>query len=157
MGGREDLQDILMECLEQMMWVDKKWPGADDEERMEMRSRLMHIGLQLQPVIEARDVPWGAFTQAMELVAHASHNLNLLSLAEYTRKLSRLERKLRAATTDEGWDAYLEIDTLKSDEAARRSAWRCPGCQGQFEIDPFVATVWRQSPPTAEELRCTSR
>ncbi|HNY68406.1 MAG TPA: hypothetical protein PKM09_06775 [Bacillota bacterium] len=125
-GGREDLQDILMECFEQMMWVDKKWPGADDEERMEMRSLLMHIGLQLQPVIEARDVPWGAFRQAMDLMEHAAHNLNLLCTAEYARKLSRLEQELRAATTDEGWDVYLEIDTLRSDEAARRAAQRRP-------------------------------
>jgi hypothetical protein len=128
MSRLEDLQEVLMECSEHLAWVDCVWSDADDEERKEMRSLLGHIELQLQSLIEASDVPWGAFRQAMDLMAHASHSFDVLSLAEYTRKLSRLERKLRTATTDEGWDAYLEIDTLKSDEAARRAAQRCPGC-----------------------------
>jgi len=140
MSRLEDLHDMLMECSERLTWVDCVWSDADDEERTEMRSLLVQIELQLQSLIEARDVPWGAFTQAMELVAHASHNLNLLSLAEYTRKLSRLERKLRAATTDEGWDAYLEIDTLKSDEAARRAARRCPCARAHGRYDQFMTS-----------------
>lgn len=126
MSGFEDLDDTLMECSEDMMLVYQMWPGASDEQRMRIRSLLGCIELKLQPVIEARDVPWNALRQALDLMAHASHNLSLLRYAEYSRRLSRLERELRAATTDEGWDAYLEIDTLKSDEAARRAARRCP-------------------------------
>ena len=107
--------------------------GAAQKERTIHKPRyypdqIIHwaLMLQLQPVIEARDVPWGAFRQAMDLMEHAAHNLNLLCTAEYARKLSRLEQELRAATTDEGWDVYLEIDTLRSDEAARRAAQRRP-------------------------------
>jgi len=117
---------MLMECSERLTWVDCVWSDADDEERTEMRSLLVQIELQLQSLVEARDVPWGAFRQAMDLMEHAAHNLNLLCTAEYARKLSRLEQELRAATTDEGWDVYLEIDTLRSDEAARRAAQRRP-------------------------------
>jgi len=141
MSRLEDLHDILMGCSEHLTWVDGVWSDADDEERMEMRSLLVQIELQLQSLVGARDVPWAALRRAMDLMAHASHNLNLLSLAEYTRKLSRLERKLRAATTDEGWDAYLAIDTLKSDETARRATRRCPECvcaHGQH--DQFITS-----------------
>ncbi|MGI6132026.1 MAG: hypothetical protein ACOYES_09155 [Bacillota bacterium] len=136
-----DSKDTVIECLECMMRVDEKWPGVNDEERMEIYSLLRYVKVQLRSVIEARDVPWGAFREAMDLMAHASHNLNLLHLAHYTRRLSHLERELRAATTDEGWDAYLEIDTLKSDEAARRAAPRCARCACTHErCDQFMTS-----------------
>lgn len=146
MGGdevrsREDLHDILMECSEHLMWVDSMWSGAGDEERMEMCTMLAQIELELQQLIETRDVPWRVFRQATDLMAHASHSLNLLCYAEYTKKLSRLERQLRAATTDEGWNAYLKIDTLKSDETALRAARQCPGCMcGHKRYDQFMTS-----------------
>ena len=140
MSRLEDLHDMLMECSEHLAWMDCVWSDADDEARMEMRSLLRQIELELQSMIEARDVPWSAFRQAMELMAHASHSLSLLSRAEYTKKLSRLERKLRAATTDEGWDAYLEIDTLKSDEAARRATRRRPCACAHGRYDQFMTS-----------------
>lgn len=130
----EDLRDVLRECSQHMTQVSEMWPGANDEERTEMRSLLSHVVRQLEPLIEARDIPWGAFTQAMGLMAHASHNLDMLHLAQYTQKLSHLERELRAATTDDGWDAYLKIDTLKSDEAARCAARQCPRCTCRHEL-----------------------
>ncbi len=141
MSRLEDLHGMLVECSEHLMWVDSMWTGANDDERMEMRSLLVHIGRQLQSLIEERDLPWSVFRQAMDLIAHVSHNLNLLCYAEYTTKLSHLERKLRAATTDEGWDAYLEIDTLMSDEAARQAARRCPwrAC-AQDRSDQFMTS-----------------
>jgi len=140
MSRLQDLNDMLMECSEHLARVDCVWSDADDEERIELRSLLVRIELQLQSLIEARDVPWGAFRQAMQLMAHVAHSLNLVSMAEYTGKLSRLERKLRAAATDEGWDAYLEIDTLKSDEAARRATRRCPCACAHGRYDQFMTS-----------------
>ncbi len=141
MAGYGDSQDTVIECSEYMMRVREKWPGANDEERMEIYSLLRYIRLQLQPVIEARDVPWGTFRQAMDLMACASHNLHLLRQAQYSRRLSHLERELRVATTDEGWDAYLEIDTLRSDEAARRATPRCARCTcSQAHCDQFMTS-----------------
>jgi len=66
MSRLEDLHDILMECSEHLTWVDGVWSDADDEERMEMRSLLVQIELQLQSLVGARDVPWAALRRAMD-------------------------------------------------------------------------------------------
>lgn len=124
MSGRDGIVGVIDGCIEDMIRVESVWPGENDEERKEMRATLGSIMLRLEPVIRGRDVSWRLLREARNLVGHASHNLRRLRLAEYSRKLSSLERRLRAQTTDDGWDAYLQIETLKSDEARRRCAPR---------------------------------
>ncbi len=109
--------EAIDDCTFDVARVESMWPGADDEERREIRATLQSVIVQLEPVICGRDVPFRLFAKARNLIEQASYGLRRLGSAEYSQKLSDLEGRLRAETTHRGWDAYLEIETLRSDRA----------------------------------------
>lgn len=72
----------------------------------------------LDVVLGGRNVPWTTYARARKLLAEISYLADLARQLERSDMLSSLRSVLKAETTDDGWQAYLGIESIFFDMAA---------------------------------------
>jgi hypothetical protein len=87
-------------------------------ERAGARIELRDAANNLDAVLGGRNVPWDTYARARKLLAEIAYLADLARQLERSDMLSSLRSVLKAETTDDGWQAYLGIESIFFDMAA---------------------------------------
>lgn len=131
------MKEIIRKSALEIRNLAERIHTGDCKERAGACLELRDVANNLDIVLNGSNVPWNIYKRGRELLTEILYLTDLARRYEIHDKLSSLKAALKSETTDNGWQAYLRIETLISDmissaepcrTTTRGGARRCSNC-----------------------------